>query len=105
MKANVFIDKVLLEEKDNGRQRATGILMQGSEGEATEVKARREVVLSGGAFGSPAILLRSGIGPKDEVEAVGIRSVVDLKGVGKNLMDHPVSTFHSPPLFCWWETG
>ncbi|OZF26296.1 GMC oxidoreductase [Rhodococcus sp. 14-2483-1-2] len=46
------------------------------------------VVLSGGAVGSPAILLRSGIGPGAELKRLGIDVVVDSPGVGKNLQDH-----------------
>jgi choline dehydrogenase len=52
------------------------------------VRAER-VVLCGGAYGSPAILLRSGIGPADESRRVGLEPVVDLPGVGANLLDHP----------------
>lgn len=48
-----------------------------------------EVIVSGGAYGSPAILLRSGIGPAEELLALGITPLVDLPGVGRNLMDHP----------------
>jgi choline dehydrogenase len=49
----------------------------------------REVILSSGAYGSPAILLRSGIGPSDHLQSLGIPVVVDVPGVGENLMDHP----------------
>ncbi len=52
------------------------------------VAARREVILSAGAFGSPAILLRSGIGPLEELRAHGIAPVHELPGVGRNLQDH-----------------
>jgi choline dehydrogenase len=52
--------------------------------------ARREVILSGGAYNSPQLLLLSGIGPADEVSAHGIRPVHDLPGVGKNLSEHPM---------------
>ena len=97
VKTNVFVDKVLLKQNDGGSQIATGVLLQGLQGEKIEVKARREVLVSGGSFGSPAILLRSGIGPKAEVEAVGVKSTVDLKGVGKNLNDHPVRLSLLPP--------
>ena len=51
------------------------------------IRARR-VTLSAGAINSPAILLRPGIGPRAELEALGIKSVVDLPGVGRNLIDH-----------------
>lgn len=47
-----------------------------------------EVVLAAGAIDSPRVLLRSGIGPAAELEAVGITPRVDLPGVGKNLHDH-----------------
>ncbi len=46
------------------------------------------VVLSGGALGSPAVLLRSGIGPADELTELGIDVVADSRGVGRNLQDH-----------------
>ncbi|KAF7368838.1 Alcohol oxidase [Mycena venus] len=51
-------------------------------------RARKEVVVSCGAIGSPQLLLLSGIGPKEDVENHGIPSVVDLPGVGNHLQDH-----------------
>lgn len=54
------------------------------------VHIRKEVILTAGVFGSPAILLRSGIGPKKELEDLGISVVKNLKGVGKNLQDDPI---------------
>jgi len=58
------------------------------EGQARTARADREVILSGGAFNSPQLLLLSGIGPADELQALGIKPVVDLPGVGHNLQDH-----------------
>ena len=49
----------------------------------------RCVVLSAGTYGSPPILMRSGIGPADQLQAVGVVVRVDLPGVGANLADHP----------------
>jgi choline dehydrogenase len=49
-----------------------------------------EVVLSAGAAGSPALLLRSGIGPAGELRAAGIEVVADLPGVGRHATDHPL---------------
>jgi choline dehydrogenase len=46
-------------------------------------------VLAGGAYGSPAVLLRSGIGPAAHLAALGIPTAIDLPGVGANLHDHP----------------
>ena len=53
-----------------------------------QVRARREVVLSGGAFGSPQLLMLSGIGPAAQLQALGIPVQGDLPGVGRNLQDH-----------------
>src|SRR5262249_54572135 len=49
----------------------------------------RRVTLSAGALASPAILLRSGIGPSENCRALGIRPLLDRPGVGANLTDHP----------------
>ena len=57
-------------------------------GQVRRAMADREVILSGGAFNSPQLLLLSGVGPADELAEVGIKAVHDLKGVGKNLQDH-----------------
>ena len=53
-----------------------------------EVRARREVIVAGGAFGSPQLLQLSGIGAVAELQKLGIPVVHDLPGVGKNLQDH-----------------
>ena len=57
-------------------------------GERMTVGAGR-VVLCGGAYGSPAVLMRSGVGAAGDLARLGIETVVDLPGVGKNLNDHP----------------
>ncbi len=57
-------------------------------GARREIKARREVILSGGAFGSPQLMMLSGIGPAGELNGHGIEVVRDLSGVGRNLQDH-----------------
>ncbi|GLY02391.1 choline dehydrogenase [Actinoplanes sp. NBRC 101535] len=57
-------------------------------GHPTTAYADREVILSGGAVNSPRLLLLSGIGPADELRALGIDVVHDLPGVGKNFQDH-----------------
>jgi choline dehydrogenase len=75
------VTRVLL---DHGR--ALGIEYPGAAG-PEQVRAGR-VILSAGAFQSPALLLRSGIGPARHLAAVGVDCAVDLPGVGENLMDH-----------------
>lgn len=56
------------------------------------VGVAKEVVLAAGAFGSPAILLRSGIGPADDLSALGISVEIDSPEVGRNLQDHLVAS-------------
>jgi choline dehydrogenase len=70
------------------RGRASGVRFL----DGTEVHAGT-VVLSAGVYGSPAILLRSGIGPADDLRALGLEVAADLAGVGANLVDHPAITY------------
>jgi choline dehydrogenase len=74
------VDRVVFD-----RGRATGV--RTADG-ATFVGG--EVVLCAGAYGSPAILLRSGIGPVDHLRELGVPVTMDLSGVGENLLDHPL---------------
>jgi choline dehydrogenase-like flavoprotein len=61
-------------------------------------RARKETILAGGAFGSPQLLLLSGIGPREELARHGIEPRHELPGVGQNLQDHPdyVIGYRSP---------
>ncbi|QRV82211.1 GMC oxidoreductase [Ceratobasidium sp. AG-Ba] len=68
---------------------ATGVSFAAAAGAQTyTVKAAKEVILCGGTVGSPQLLQLSGVGPKALMNTVGIKSVVDLPGVGQNLQDH-----------------
>ena len=58
-------------------------------GSDRQARATREVILAGGAFNSPQLLMLSGIGPADELRRHGIEVAIDLPGVGENLQDHP----------------
>lgn len=69
----------------SGRACAVDYLQRG---QLHRLEARREIILCAGAFGSPKLLLLSGIGPADELKALGIEVVHDLPGVGRNLQDH-----------------
>jgi choline dehydrogenase len=80
--ADALADRVVVED---GRARA--VVVQTPAG-AERIEADT-IVLASGAYGSPAILLRSGIGPADELRALGIDVVADLAGVGRGLVDHP----------------
>ncbi len=59
------------------------------EGTLKQVRTRREVLLCGGAYGSPQLLMVSGIGPAAELQRHGIPVLADLSGVGANLIEHP----------------
>lgn len=84
------------------RSQVTGVRLATGE----EIRAAR-VVLCAGAYGSPALLLRSGIGPAGHLRELGIDVAADLPGVGANLADHPAVSidlgYHRPvhraPLF------
>ncbi|WP_369248698.1 GMC family oxidoreductase [Streptomyces sp. R41] len=78
--------------------RATGVHVRTKDGEEILVRARTEVLLCAGAVDSPRLLLHSGIGPRAELEALGIPVALDLPGVGENLLDHPESVIV-------WETN
>jgi choline dehydrogenase len=54
----------------------------------TTVRAKKEIILSAGATNTPQILLLSGIGPRQDLQAVGIPVILDNPSVGKNLSDH-----------------
>jgi choline dehydrogenase len=76
---NALVDRVVVEDG-----RAVGVRT------ADGRDFRGEVILCAGAFGSPAILLRSGIGPAAELERHGIPVVLERPGVGASLFDHPL---------------
>lgn len=59
-------------------------------GQSAEVRARKEVVLSGGAYNSPQLLMLSGIGPAAHLADQGIPVLVDAQEVGRNLSEHPL---------------
>jgi choline dehydrogenase len=70
---------------DNGA--AVGVEYR-RDGSVVEVRAAREVILCGGAFNSPQLLMLSGIGPADDLRQHGIEVCLDLPGVGRNLSEH-----------------
>ncbi|PTC04490.1 glucose-methanol-choline oxidoreductase [Vibrio mediterranei] len=80
--------KVLFDGK-----RAIGV-EYGMKGQRFQIYCNKEVILSAGAFGTPQVLLLSGVGPKQELDKHGIDQVHDLAGVGKNLQDH-IDLVHS----------
>lgn len=81
IRADVLVDSVTVTGT-----RATGVRLAGG-----ELIAAEEIVVSAGAYGSPALLWRSGIGPVTDLARLGIRCRVDLPGVGAGLTDHPLT--------------
>jgi choline dehydrogenase-like flavoprotein len=98
---NALVTRVLFgENKRDENHRAIGVEYLSGErlyracarpsdqpAETRQLYASREVILAGGAFNTPQLLLLSGIGPRAELERHGIEVKVDLPGVGKNLQD------------------
>jgi len=68
-----------------------GVRMTSKDGNQFVLKAKHEVLLAAGAVDTPRLMLLSGIGPKKDLEDLGIVSRVNLPGVGENLVDHPES--------------
>jgi choline dehydrogenase len=93
---NALVTRILWSEKNRaiGVQYLSGKRLYGADsgpdgdpGEESRVYASREVILSGGAFNTPQLLMLSGIGARQELERHGIEVRVDLPGVGQNLQD------------------
>ncbi|MEO0865768.1 MAG: GMC family oxidoreductase N-terminal domain-containing protein, partial [Pseudomonadota bacterium] len=96
-RANLAVlTRALAQKVEMEGNRAVGVRVK-HRGRIRLVEAGREVILSGGAFGSPQLLLLSGIGPRDELAAHGIEPVHELPGVGQNLQDHLdyILSYHS----------
>ncbi len=79
--------RVIVERAADGLA-ARGVAWRGADGAEVVAMAGREVILSAGAIGSPHLLMLSGIGPREELEAVGVACVLDQRHVGKHLKDH-----------------
>lgn len=91
IRADAQVDRVVVVDG-----RAVGVrLLDGT------TLAADEMILAAGTYGSPTILMRSGIGPADDLRATGLGVVVDLPGVGSNLADHPAVDLDSG----WHDAG
>jgi choline dehydrogenase len=82
LEKHVLVDRLVIEQ-----ERAVGVrFMQG--GETLEARVKGEVILCAGSIGSIQVLHRSGIGPPEWLAPLGIATVLDRQGVGRNLQDH-----------------
>jgi choline dehydrogenase len=91
IRPQVYVHRVLM--KDG---RATGVEAQ-CDGLIQQIGGRR-IALSAGAINTPAILMRSGIGSRADLEALGIKCMANLPGVGQNLIDHPMLYIVAKPV-------
>jgi choline dehydrogenase-like flavoprotein len=103
IKTEVTVDKILFSQ-DLSDLSASGVAAISKTGKRVEYQARKEVIVTAGAYCSPPILMRSGLGPKEQLEKHGIKCLVDLPGVGGNLMDHVVSDLSTLLLPALWST-
>jgi choline dehydrogenase len=78
---------VLVDRLEVSRGRAVAVVL--ADGERIPAGT---IVLAAGTYGSPAVLLRSGIGPADELAALGVAPLADLPAVGRGLIDHPAAS-------------
>ena len=83
----MFETEALVERIILDGRRAMGVRYT-KNGRDEVARCTREIILCGGAVNSPQLLMLSGIGPADHLKSVGIRTLVDLPGVGGNLQDH-----------------
>ena len=99
VKTDARATKVVVE---GGRAAGVRYLARGAEETAY---AQGEVILCGGAIGSPHLLMLSGIGPADHLREAGIGVVMDSPGVGANLSDHPTvpALWRTPGVPALWE--
>jgi len=79
---NAQTEKILIKDST-----AEGLVVK-HKGQTIHFFATKEVILSAGVFGSPQLLMLSGIGPKAHLQEKGIEPLVDLAAVGENLQDH-----------------
>ena len=86
VRAGVLVHRVVFEGK-----RCVGVEIEGPGGPQV-IRARKEVILSGGAYNSPHLLMLSGVGPAAHLKDHGIAVVHDSPGVGRNLQEHPTAS-------------
>jgi choline dehydrogenase-like flavoprotein len=105
LQTHAFVERIMIEPQHRGDPRAVGVQLvyrphlYAADPSAVpagpaelaavryQVRARREVILAGGAFNSPQTLMLSGIGPRAHLRSVGINPIVPLDAVGTNLQD------------------
>jgi choline dehydrogenase len=87
IRPNMLVDRILFD-----KERATGVELA----LPAETVRAKTVILCAGSYASPALLMRSGVGPAAALEELGIDVVADLAGVGEGLEDHPILSVDYP---------
>ncbi|CAF3785050.1 unnamed protein product [Rotaria sp. Silwood1] len=96
VRTDVYVDRIILEKNDKSTEdkrdyKAVGVEAHyDTNGQPIIIKAKKEIILSAGAYNSPMVLMHSGIGPEGHLVEKGITCKVDLPGVGSNLQDHTI---------------
>ncbi|MDB4975030.1 MAG: Choline dehydrogenase [Myxococcaceae bacterium] len=91
LRANTMIRRILL----RGRQ-VIGVEVENEQGDVETLESAH-VVLAAGALNTPHILLRSGIGPRDQIERIGCQVLVEVPQINRRLLDHPGTAFFLMP--------
>ncbi|RPD70182.1 hypothetical protein L226DRAFT_526054 [Lentinus tigrinus ALCF2SS1-7] len=86
---NATVTRIIFDSSNKDNLTATAVEWASSADAAREtIKVRKEVIISSGAMGSPRVLMHSGVGPSDVLQAAGVDVQVSLPGVGQHLQDH-----------------
>lgn len=81
------------DDEGDGKVKVLGVeVAQSRDGPRYVARAKHEVIVSQGAYGTPQLLLLSGIGPREQLESLGIKTRLDLAGVGARARDHPMAS-------------
>ncbi|KAI0321514.1 alcohol oxidase [Amylostereum chailletii] len=96
---NSTVSRLEIDNETSGRHVVRGVVITSANGTTKTVRAAKEVVLSAGPFGSPRVLMLSGVGPVEHLKEHGIKVIKDLPAVGSNLQDHfGVSVSYDVPM-------
>lgn len=96
--ANAHVTRIIFDSSSSSDNLTANSVEYTTDGGSTflTVNVTKEVILAAGSVNSPAILMYSGVGPKDVLSDAGVDLVSELPGVGQHLQDHFVSSFYIP---------
>jgi choline dehydrogenase len=103
LRSDAMVERILLEDDAETGLRAGGVQVRIG-GQRSRIRAQR-IVLCAGTINSPALLQRSGIGPRDALEAAGVPVRLHAPAVGANLVDHPAIVLWAVPRAGAYSSG